>query len=62
MSRHPRSMIAGGLTAVVRGGSPDVGNWHNPEIRQCLLSEPVSGVQRTSNALHFGAPIYNYSA
>jgi len=28
ISRHPGSGDCEGSTAVVRGGSPDVGNWH----------------------------------
>ena len=60
-SRHPDSMISRGSAAVVRGGSPDVGNWHEGEpergakpVRLCPCSSDV-------NLLSYGEGIIDFN-
>ena len=61
-SRHPDSMISRGSAAVVRGGSPDVGNWHEGEpergakpVRLCPCSSDV-------NLFSYGEGIVDFDA
>jgi hypothetical protein len=51
MSPHSRSMNREGSTAVVRGGSPDVGNWHYAADPRCQSIGLHRGLKRTLSKL-----------